>query len=242
MSKWIIELVHSDVCGPVLVPSLGGSLYYVFSKDDFSRKTWIYFVRKKAEVFEKFKDFKSLVENETDKKIKVLRNDNNGEFYGKEFDQFCRQCGIACQNTTPYTPQQNGVAQRMNRTLMDKGRSMLSGVVLAQEFWVEVVDTAKYLLNMSPSSVLVDMTPHEVWSGKKPSVSHLKVFGCDAFVHVPKEKRSKLDKKEVQCIFIGCKEGMKGYNLWDLASRKTMYSRYVVFREVGSKFELEEIA
>jgi hypothetical protein len=89
--------------------------------------------------------------------------------------------------------------------------------------------------------VLVNTTPHEVWSGKKPSVSHLKVFGYDAFVHVPKEKRSKLDKKAIKCIFIGHKEGMKGYKLWDPTSRKTMYSRDVVFREVGSKFEPEEI-
>jgi transposase InsO family protein len=99
----------------------------------------------------------------------VLRTDNGGEFFGKEFDQFCKQCGIAHQNTTPYTPQQNGFVERMNKTLMDKARSMLSGVGLAQEFWAEAVDTAKYLVNMSPSSALVDMTPHEVWFGKNPS-------------------------------------------------------------------------
>jgi hypothetical protein len=131
--------------------------------------------------------------------------------------------------------------ERMNITLMDKARSMLSGVGLTQELWVEAVDTAKYLLNMSPLSTLVDMTPHEVWSGKNPLVSHLKVFGCDAFVHVPKEKRSKMDKKEVKCIFIGYKEGMKGYKLWDPTSRKKVYSRDVVFREVRSKSEPEEI-
>jgi hypothetical protein len=77
---------------------------------------------------------------------------------------------------------------------------------------------------MSPSSTLVDMTPHDIWLGKKPSVTHIKVFGCDAFIHVPKEKRIKLEKKEVKCIFIGYKEGMKGFKLWDPASRKKMYS------------------
>jgi hypothetical protein len=89
--------------------------------------------------------------------------------------------------------------------LMDKERSMVSGVGLAHEFWVEVVDTARYLVNMFPSSVLFDMNPHEIWSGNKSSVAHLNLFGYDAFVHVPKEKRSKLDKKEVKCIFIGYK-------------------------------------
>jgi hypothetical protein len=118
----------------------------------------------------------------------------------------------------------------MKRTLMDKAMTMLSDVGLAQELWAEAVATAKYLVNMSPSSMLVNLTPHEVWSGKNPSLSHLKVFGCDAFVHVPREKRIKLDKKSVKCIFIGYREGMKGYKLWDLASRKTMYNRDVVFR------------
>jgi hypothetical protein len=108
----------------------------------------------------------------------------------------------------------------MKKTLMDKARIMLSGARIAQELWVEAVDTKKYLVNMSPSSALVDTTPHEVWSSKKPSVSHLKVFGCDAFVHVPKEKMSKLDKKTVKYIFIGYNEGMKGYKLWDPTSRK----------------------
>jgi transposase InsO family protein len=136
----------------------------------------------------------------------VLRIDKNGELCGKEFDQFCKQCGIACQNTTPYTPQKNGVAERMNITLMDKERSMLDGARLTQELWAEEVDTAKYLVNMSPSSALVDMTPHEVWYGKKPSISHLKLFGYDVFVQSPKEKRSKMDKKAGKCIFIDTKK------------------------------------
>jgi hypothetical protein len=106
---------------------------------------------------------------------------------------------------------------------------------------VEEVDSAKYILNSSPSSALVDMTPHEVWSGKKPLVSHLKVFGCDGFVHVPKEKRSKLERKAVKCIFIRYKEGMKGYEIWDRASRKIVYSRDVAFREFESKSDTKEI-
>jgi hypothetical protein len=94
---------------------------------------------------------------------------------------------------------------------------------------------------MSPSRALVDTTPHEVWFGKKPLVSHLKLFGYYAFLHVPKEKRSKLDKKEVKCIFIGYKEEMKGYKIWDLASRKIVYSRYVVFIEIRRKFEFKVV-
>ena len=120
--KGIPELIHSDVFRPVHVPSLGKSVYYVSFIDDFSRNIWIYFLQKKYEVFAKFKEFKALVENQSEKKIKVLRTNNGGEFCGNEFEDFCKKCGIARQKTTPYTPQQNGVAERMNRTLMEKGK------------------------------------------------------------------------------------------------------------------------
>eukprot|EP00253_Pinus_taeda_P006039 PITA_06039 len=132
--KNILELVRSDVFGPMKVPSLGKSVNYVSFIDDFSRNTWIYFLKKKSKVFDRFKEFKAFVENQTEKKIKVLRIDNGGEFCSKEFEEFCKKCGIARQNTTPYTPQQNGLAQRMNKTLMGRARNMLSGARLGQEF------------------------------------------------------------------------------------------------------------
>jgi hypothetical protein len=120
----------------------------------------------------------------------------------------------------------------MNRTLMEKTRCMLSGAGIGQEFWAEEVGTACYLVNRSPSSALGDKTPQEVWTGKEPSLTHLKVFGCDAYVHVPKENRSKLDKKAEKCIFIGYKYGLKGYKLWNPETKKVVYSRDVVFREM----------
>jgi transposase InsO family protein len=195
----------------VSVPSLGKSVYYVSFIDDFSRNTWIYFLRKKSKVFDMFKEFKTLVENQIEKIIKVLRTDNGGEFCRNEFEELCKKCCIARQKTTPYTPQQNGVAERMNKTLMEKARCMLSGAGLGHEFWAEAVGTTCYVVNRSPSSASDDKTPQEVLTGKEPSLTHLKVFGCDAYVHVPKENRSKLDKKVEKCIFIGYKDGLKGY-------------------------------
>eukprot|EP00253_Pinus_taeda_P023270 PITA_23270 len=109
---------------------------------------------------------------------------------------------------------------------------MLSGARLGHELWVEAVDTTCYLVNRSPSSALEDKTAQEVWTGKKPSLSHLRVFGCDAYVHVPKEKLTKLDSKSEKCIFIGYKDGLKGYKLWNPVTRNVVYSRDVVFREV----------
>jgi transposase InsO family protein len=161
-------------------------VYYVSFIDDFSRNTWIYFLRNKSEVFDKFKEFKALVENHTKKKIKVFRTHNGGEFYRNEFEEFCKKCGIARKKTTPYTPQQNGVGERMNRKLMEKSRSMLSGARLGEEFSAEVVGRTCYLVNQSPSSVLGDKTSHKVWSGKKPSPQHVRVFDFGAYVHVPK--------------------------------------------------------
>jgi hypothetical protein len=231
-SKGILELIHSDVFGPIPIPSLGKSVHYVSFIDDFSRNTWIYFLRKKSEAFDKFKEFKALVENQTKNKIKVLRIDNGGEFSENEFEEFCKKCGIARQKNTPYTPQQNGVVERMNKTLMKKARSMLSGAELGQEFWAEAMGTVCYLVNPSPSSMLDDKTPHEVCTEKKPSLQHIRVFGCDSYVHVPKENRSKLDKKVEKCIFIGYKDGVKGYNLWNPDTKKNFYSRDVFFREV----------
>ena len=116
----------------------------------------------------------------------MLRIDNGREFYGNEFEEFCKKCRIARKNTTPYTPHQNGVVERMNRTLMEKSRSMLSCAELGHEFWAEAVGTTCYLVNRSPSSALDDRTPHEVWTGNKPSLEHLRVFGCDAYVYFPK--------------------------------------------------------
>ena len=128
----------------------------------------------------------------------------------------------------------------MNRSLMEKARSMLSSAGLRQEFWAVVVDTACYLKNRSPTSALVDKTPYEVWSGQKPSVAHLIVFGCEAFMHVPKEKRRKLDNKAEKCIFIGYKDGIKGYKLWNLLMRKVVYSRDMVFMEVKNTSRNED--
>jgi hypothetical protein len=103
----------------------------------------------------------------------------------------------------------------MNKTLMKKARCMLSGAGLGQEFWSKAVGTASYLVNRSPSSALDDKTPQEVWTGKAPSLTHLKVFSCNAYVHVPKENMSKMDKKVEKCIFIGYKDGLKGYKIWN---------------------------
>jgi hypothetical protein len=191
----ILQLVHNDVFGPVLVAPLGKYAYYVSFIDDFSRNTHIYFLRNKFEVFERFKYFKALVENQVEKRIKAPRTDSGGKFYENEFEYFFQNCGIERHNPTPYKSQHNGVAERMNKTKMKKKRCMLSGVGLGKESWVEEVGISCYLGNQSPSSTLDDKTPYEVCIRKKPSLTHLRVFFCEAYVHVPKENMSNLDSK-----------------------------------------------
>jgi hypothetical protein len=207
-------------------------MYYVSFIDEFLRNTWIYFLRKKSEVFDRFKEFKALVENQIEKIIKVLRTDNGREFCGNEFEEFCKKCGIEMNKNTPYTPHHNGVAERMNKTLMEKARCMLSGVGLGKEFWAEVVGIACYLLNKSTSLALDDKTPQKVGTSKKPSLTNLKVFDYEFYVHVPKENMSKLDKKVEKCIFIGYKDGLKGYKLWNTKTKNVVYIQDVVFREM----------
>ena len=131
-------------------------------------------------------------------------------------DEFCKKCGIVWKKTSPYTPQQNGFSERMNTTLMENARSMLNSDGIRYEFQGEAVETTCYLVNRSPKSTLLEKTPQQVWTGKKPSIKHLKVFGCGAYVHVPKEKRSKLDNKAEKCVFIGYKDGMKGYIIFGI--------------------------
>jgi IS30 family transposase len=121
-SEGILQSVHSDVFGVVSVPSLGKSVYYFSFIDDFSRNTWIHFLRKKSKLFERLKEFKGLMENLTEKRIKVLRMDNGGELFINEFKELCKKCGIERQKTNPYTHQHNGVAERMNRMLMEKSK------------------------------------------------------------------------------------------------------------------------
>eukprot|EP00253_Pinus_taeda_P025701 PITA_25701 len=168
--------------GVLYIPALARNLIFVRKLDDAGVK--IMFEKETC----KMVWGALVVENQTKKKIKVLRTDNSGEFCSKEFEEFCKKCGIARKRTTPYTPQQNGDVERMNKMLMERARSMLNGAGLGQELWVEAVETTCYLVNRSPSSALEDKTPQEVWTGKKPSLSHLRVFGCDAYLHVPKEK------------------------------------------------------
>jgi transposase InsO family protein len=228
-----LELVHTDVWGPAQVSSLGGSHYYVTFIDDATRKTWVYCIRQKSDVFDTFKKWKALVENETGKSLKCLRSNNGGEYCSKVFYDYCSYHGIRREKAVPRTPQENGVSERMNRTIMEHARSMRLHAGFPLQFWADVVDTVVYLINRGPSISLDGRIPEEEWTGKKVNYSILKTFGCEAFVHIDKENRTKLEAKSKKCTFIGYRVNDFGYLLWDYENNKIIRSRDVIFNEKG---------
>lgn len=188
-------------------------------------------MKEKSEALNFFKCFKSMVEKETGLSVKCLRTDRGGEFNSNEFKDFCEQNGIKRKLTVAYTPQQNGVAERKNRTVMNMVRSMLFDKKIPKTFWPEAVKWAIYVLNRCPTLVVKDITPEEAWSGVKPSVEHFRVFGCLAHVHVPDVRRTKLDSKSITCVQLGISEESKGYRLYDPVSKKIVVSKDVIFEE-----------
>ena len=154
----MLELVHSDLCGPMEMKSLGGSAYFLTFIDDCSRKCFIYFIQSKSEVFECFKDFQAFTETQTGKRLKRLRSDNGLEYVNESMKQYLRQCGERHETTVPHNPEQNGLAERMNRTIVERARCILSDAGLKKSFWAEAVGTACYIINRSPTKGL-RMTP-----------------------------------------------------------------------------------
>ena len=230
-SNHSLDLVHSDVCGKIGTKSLGGSEYFVTFLDDHTRYIWVYILKHKGEVFQKFREWKALVEKSTECKVKTLRCDNGGEYTSAKFIAYLTQEGIKHELTTPHTPQQNGAAERLNRTLIEGVHTMLADSKLPHKFWAEALSTYAYLRNRSPTKLLSGITPHEAWYGSKPDVSSIRIFGCSAYAHVPKVERRKLDFKARGCIMLGYGTTQKGYRLYDLECMKVIHNRDVIFNE-----------
>lgn len=226
-----LQLVHSDVGGPQKTSSLNGNQYYITFIDDYTRFCWIYFFKSKAEVASIFWKFKNWVENQSDCRIRTIRSDNGTEYKNAIFDKFCEDAGIEHQLTTPYTPQQNGVSERKNRSIMEMARCMLHEKELPKNLWAEASSTAVFLLNRLPTRAIEGKTPFEAWFGYKPDLQNLKIFGCLCFSYVPQVKRDKLDKKAEPGIFVGYSNTSKAYRIFQPQNGKIIVSRDVKFME-----------
>jgi hypothetical protein len=234
-----LELIHGDLMGPCTTPSYSGSLYMLVLVDDYTQFTWVYFMKEKSEVFFRFKEFKATVESMLNKKIKRFRTDNGGEFTSINFNKFCQEQGIRRELSCAYTPQQNGVAERKIRHLVETCRSWLYAKNLPKALWAEGMACAAYVINRVPLSPINMKSPYELMFEEKPSVKHFKVFGSICYVHVPDAKRTKLDAKAQKCIFIGYDERKKGWECMDPETHKFCVSRDVVFDEVSSYYKAE---
>lgn len=187
-------------------------------------------MKAKSEVFAKFLQFKTLVENQLDKKIKIVRTDNGKEYINKKFANLFISSGIKHQKSAPYCPQQNGLAERMNRTIMEKVRCMLYDANLGKQFWAEAVYAAVDIIIMIPHSSL-KKSPDEIWFGRQSTLDNLRVFGCKALAMIPHQKRGKLDEKSFNCIYMRYAEDAKAFRLYDMNDGKIVISRDVVFLE-----------
>ena len=222
LSSDLLEVIHTDISGPYTA-TLCRNFYFITFIDDYSQYGYLYLIKEKAESPDKFKIFWTEVEKQLGKVIKVVRSDRGGEYYGKHgdagqlkgpFTKYLEDSGIVAQFTMPRSPEQNGVAERRNRTLMEMVRSMISRTNLPGFLWGEALKTALYILNRVPTKA-VPLTPFELWTGRKPSLNHLKVWGCPAEVKLYNPTLSKLDSRTTQCYFVSYPEHSKGYRFYN---------------------------
>lgn len=226
------DIIVSDVWGPFQIPSQRGSRYYVSFIDMKSRYGWVYFLSHKSEVLSKFKELYMELRNQQNISVKTFRSDGGGEYINEAFNNYLKLHGIKRQITAPNSPQQNGVAERYNRTVLTIARSIYYNTGLPEKLWPEVIATANYLRNRNITSV-TGLTPYEALYGRRPTLTHLRQFGCVVFTLIPKgSRRTKFDATAKKGVFVGYDDKVKGYRVWLPKENKLIISRDIEFREL----------
>ncbi|KAJ9519672.1 hypothetical protein QJQ45_013302 [Haematococcus lacustris] len=223
-----LGLVHMDVCGPISPPARDGSLYLATFLDDFTRLSVVMPMRSKAQVPSIVKQVIEQLETQSGQRCKAIRTDNGTEYVNQQMQQYCSDKGITHQHSAPYSPEQNGAAERLNRTIMEKTRSILHAGRMSLHHWADAAKLSNYVRCVLPVSDQ-PLTPWESFFGVKPDLSGLRVFGSAVWVHVPAHKRSKLEAKAVWGVFVGYQLGSKSYKV--LVNGKEYHSKDVVFDE-----------
>lgn len=227
----LLDIIHTDVCGPMRVESQGGSKYFIEFIDDRSRWCEVRFLRSKSEALEATKEIISLFKKQIRKKVKCIQSDNGTEFVNDKFNEMLKERGIKRRLTVPHNPEQNGISERKNRTLMDTARCLLIESDLPPSFWAEAINAAAYIRNRCPSRTLNGRTPHEIWTGRKPHVSHIRIFGSKSYCLRRDPGRGKLEPRGEEGILVEYSEASKGYRIWLPDKRKVIISRDVKFLE-----------
>lgn len=224
-----LEIIHSDLCGPIDPPTWDNKKYILTFIDDYTHKVIIYLLENKNETVGYFKEYVAEMEANKNLKVAHLRCDNGGEYINTELTKFCKEKGIVLQKTIPHTPQLNGKSERLNRTLLEKTRALLFDSGLEKKFWGEAARTAAYLMNRCPTQALENKTPYEMWNNEKPDLSRLQIFGCTANA---KELGylKKLDARSKKYIFVGY--AVNGYRLFSEEKETIKICRDVVFKDV----------
>jgi hypothetical protein len=231
-----LELLHMDLCGPLPVVSNGGRKYFLTIIDDFSRKVSVYIVKHKYDVFEIFKQFQVRAERLLNLKILNIRTDNGLEFCHSKFNEYLLGLGIKAERTNIYSPEQNGVSERYNYTALDGVKALIHSSGLKNSFWAEALLCFTYTWNRVCHGKQIK-TPFEKYMGRKPSVSHLKPFGCQAYVGIPHQKRRKLDMRAKDGIMVGYALKTRGYRIWLKDEETVIETSNVKFNEFKNAVE-----
>jgi hypothetical protein len=225
------DLIHSDVWGPFPIPTVGGSRYFVIFVDDFSRYTWIYFMKNRSEVLTIYRDFAKMIQTQYSKAIKVFRSNNAREYRKTDFFTILKHYGIIFHISCVGTSQQNGQAERKIHHILDTVRAFTNAASTPVSFWGETTLTAVYTINQCPSPVVQNTTPYERLFDTAPNYSLLKVFGCVCFVLLHPHKRTKLQPRSQLCYFLGYGLEKKGCRCYDPVAKRLRVFRHVVFWE-----------
>ncbi|GFT16421.1 retrovirus-related Pol polyprotein from transposon TNT 1-94 [Trichonephila clavipes] len=229
-SKRPLELLHMDLCGPMPTESQGGNKYFLSIIDDYSRKVTVFPIRNKSDLFHTFIRFQKRAERFLSKKVIAVRTDGGLEFCNKDMDNFLTELGIKHEVTNSYTPEMNGVAERFNLTALDGIKTLLKASEVPHKFWGEALLCFTYAWNRICHKDS-NKTPFEKYSGRKPSVLHLKPFGCLAYAGVPKQIRKKFDMRAKMGIMMGYAQRTKGYRIWLIDENKLVETINVRFDE-----------
>lgn len=228
-AKYVGHLIHTDVCGPMEETSMGGSRYFVCFTDDYSKYRKVYFLKHKSEVAVKFEEFCTFFKNQTEKPIKAVLSDGGLEYNNKSVKGLLQKMGAEFRYTTPYTPQQNGAAERTNRTLVELGRSIMIAKQLPKSLWAETVNAVVHILNHAGTSAVEGKSPYELFFGKIPRIDHLRIIGTECFVHTPKQKQKKWNPRSQKGILVGYLDEIDGYRVWFPGTNRIERTREVLF-------------
>jgi hypothetical protein len=233
-----LELLHMDLFDPIAYISIDGSKYCLVIMDDYSRFTWVFFLREKSQTQEILKKFLRQAQNEFGLRIKKIRSDNGTEFKNSQIEGFLEEEGIKHEFSSPYTPQQNGVVERKNRTILDMARTMLDEYKTPDRFWVEVINTACYSINQLYLHRILKKTSYELLTNKKPNVSYFRVFGSKCFILIKRGRNSKFAHKEVEGFLLGYDSNTRAYRVFNKSTGLVEVSCDILFDETnGSKVE-----